>query len=97
MLVPFYETGIHLLHDIVAELVLDERGATGVELAEEGGLSLFPAVLKHSLDDATAVGMGGQAVYLSDKGVEDEPNVLQGDPLDGFLDDMVSILILDAL
>lgn len=55
------------------------------------------AVLEHALDHAAAVGMGGEPNDLALEGIDDELYALGGDPLDGLLDDVVAVLVFDAL
>ena len=60
--------------------------------------SLFLAqVFETSLENATAIRMGGQNVYLASESVNNELNVLSRHTFDSLLDNMVPILILDAL
>jgi hypothetical protein len=54
-------------------------------------------MLQHTLDDAASVRMGGEAMGLSNKGVDYELNVGQRHSLNGLLDYVVSVLVLDAL
>ena len=55
------------------------------------------AVLEHTLYDTTAIGVSSQALDLSGKGMDDKLDVLCWYPLDGLLNDMVAVLVLDTL
>lgn len=54
-------------------------------------------MLEHPLDDAASVWMSGKVVYLTVESIDDELDVLSRHTLDGLLDDVVTILVLDAL
>jgi hypothetical protein len=86
-----------VLSDIVAILVDDELRRARVQLLEEEGLRRLLAVLEHPLHDPAAILMSRQGLDLADEGGHDERDVLGVNPLDRLLDDMVAVLILDAL
>ena len=54
-------------------------------------------VLKDALDDAAAVGVRGELVDLVVEGVNDELRVGNRHRLDDLLNDVVAVLVLDAL
>lgn len=54
------------------------------------------AKLEKALDDAAAVSVAGELMDLADDGGGDETDVFRGDALNGLLDDVVAVLILDA-
>ena len=58
--------------------------------------SMLLAILQHALYDPAAVLVGRQFLHVTGEGVDDELNVFSGYSFEGFLDDMVSVLILDA-
>lgn len=53
-------------------------------------------MLEHSLDYTTTVGMGGKSVDLIIECLDDELYMFGRDPLDSFLDNVISILVFDA-
>ena len=85
-----------MLCHVVAVLVYDECVRAGVKFLEDGSLCLALAVLKHPLDDSTAIRMGRQAMNLTSEGIDDELDMLRWNSLDGFLNYVVAILVLDA-
>jgi len=68
-----------------------------VKLLENAGLIVRFAVLKNSLNDPAAIGMGSKNVHLPPESINDKLQVLCRDTLDGLLNHMVAILIFDAL
>ena len=97
LLVRGVARGEHVLHHVVAVLVRDERLGAGVQVGEHVGAHGVRAVLEHALHDAAAVGVRGQVLHLVRERVDDELDVLEGDALDGLLDDVVAVLVFDAL
>lgn len=87
----------HMLRDVVAVLIHDQGKRASVQLVQDVRPRGLLTMLEHALDDTAAVGMGGQTVDLACKGIDDELDVLLRDAFDGFLDDVIAILILDAL
>lgn len=85
-----------VLYDIVAVLVLDQNQSTGMELFDNLSSGRLRTVFKHSLDDTTPVRVRGEVLYLALHSSVDEGDMLSGNPLDCFLDDMISVLIFDA-
>jgi len=55
------------------------------------------AVFQYPLNDTAAIGMGSENVDLASEGLDDELNMFSRNSFDGFLDDVVSVLILDTL
>lgn len=87
----------HVLSDIVAVLIDDERRRAPVQLLQHGRPGRLFAMFKHALDDAAAVRVRRQRMDLPRERVDDEPNVLRRYPFDGFLDHVVPVLVFDAL
>lgn len=56
----------------------------------------FLAILEASLDDSTSISVNTQMLDLAGEGLENKRYVFGVATLDGLLDDVVSILILDA-
>lgn len=81
---------------IVAILILDQGVQTHVELLQDGGLCRFVAMLKHTLNDTTAIRVSCQALDLAFECLEDELDVVSGHSFDGFLHHVVAVLILHA-
>ena len=60
-------------------------------------LLFFSAMLKHSLNNATAICVTGKLVALSSERFHDKANVLLGDKLDNLLHHMVPVLVTHDL
>ena len=86
-----------MLRDVVTILIDDQCWSTSVEFLQDRRSGGLFAVFEHTLDDTAAIRMSSQALDLSSKGVDDELDVLGGYTFDSFLNDMISILIFDAL
>lgn len=56
----------------------------------------FWTMFQHALNDTAAIRMRGQMLHLATKGIYDEGNMISGDPLDCFLNDMIPVLIFDT-
>ena len=54
------------------------------------------AIFQYPLDDSAAVRMSGENMNLTSESFDDKLNMLSGDTLDGFLHNMVAILIFDT-
>ena len=54
-------------------------------------------MFKHPLNDSTSIWMSCEVVYLTVESINDELNVFGRDPLDGFLNDMIAVLVFDTL
>lgn len=54
-------------------------------------------MFEHALYDTATVRMSSQTLNLSSKGVDDELDVLCRYTLDSFLNDVITVLIFDAL
>lgn len=87
----------YVLRDIVPVLVRYQQGGALMELLQDGRLVVRLAVLQDPLDHPATIRVGGQDVDLASEGINDELYVLGGDPLNGFLDNVIAVLILDAL
>lgn len=57
---------------------------------------IFSTMLKHTLDNSTAIGMGSEIVYLPVKCVDDKLDVLSRNALNSLLNDVITILIFDT-
>jgi hypothetical protein len=68
-----------------------------MKLFQDAGLLMRFAILQNSLNYSAAVRVNRECVYLPLEGFDDESDVLGWDALDGLLDNMVAILVLDAL
>ena len=55
------------------------------------------AMFEHALYDTATVRMSSQALNLSSKGIDDELDVLCRYALDSLLNDVIAVLIFDAL
>lgn len=86
-----------VLSDIVPELVGNEHCRTSMELLEYGDLIVRLAILQDSLDHSAAIRMGCENMNLTAECFDDELDVLRRHTLDGFLYNVVAILILHAL
>lgn len=82
--------------NVVAVLILDEVVGADVEFGEDACLGFLVAVLQHSLDYPTSIWMCRQRVNLSVEGIDNELDMLSWNPLDSLLDNVVSVLVLDA-
>ena len=85
-----------MLSDIVTILIGDQHGSTLVKLLQDRGLILIGAEFKHALNDTASIWMCGKSMDLSLEGLNDELNVLGWNSLDGLLNYVVAILVLDA-
>ena len=85
-----------MLGDVVAILVDNERGSTGVQFLKYRSPGRLFAVFEHPLDNSTTIWMCGQTLHLSDEGIDDKLYVLGWHPLDSFLYDVVTVLVFDA-
>ena len=85
-----------MLSDIVAELINNQRRGAHVQLVEDIGFGWLDAFLQHALDNPTAVGMRREMMNLAGESIDNECDVLSRDSLDGLLNDMIAVLILDA-
>lgn len=54
-------------------------------------------MFEHTLYDTATIGMSSQALDLPGKGIDDKLDVLRGYTLDCLLDDVIAVLIFDAL
>ena len=53
-------------------------------------------MFEHPLDDSGAITMGRESMHLAREGIDDELDVFSRHWFDGFLDDMVAILVTGA-
>ena len=87
----------YMLGHVVAVLVLDKGKSAGVQLSQNRCLGILVAVFQHALDHAASVRMGCQGLHLAVERLDDELDVFGRHPLDRLLDDVVAVLVLDAL
>lgn len=86
-----------MLRNIVSVLISDEHGCALVKFFEDSSLIMWFAVFQNPLDNTATVRMGGKNVNLASECLDDELNMLCWDTLDGFLNHMVTVLVLDTL
>jgi hypothetical protein len=86
-----------MLSYIVAILICDQHRRALMQLLQDCGLIMGFAVFQNSLNNSTAVGVRGENVHLSFEGFDDELNVLSWDTLNGFLHNVIAILIFNTL
>ena len=85
-----------MLGNIIAILVCDEHRSALVQLLEDASLVLGLAVLQNPLNDSASIRVGSENVDLTSESLDDELDVLSWNSLDGFLHNVVSVLILDT-
>lgn len=85
-----------MLRHIIPVLVLNKRIGTDVKFLQERSLCSFVAVLEHSLDHTATVRMGGKSMDLTMECLDDELYMFGRDPLDSFLDYVISVLVFDT-
>lgn len=54
------------------------------------------AIFQYPLNNSAAIRMSGENVNLTSKGLDDKLDMLSGNTLDGFLHNMVAILVFDT-
>lgn len=86
----------HMLSNIIAERVSNQSGHTVVQLCENGLTCRVLAVFQAPLNHAASVGMDTEMLNLASESLEDERDVVGVTTLDGFLNDVISVLVLDA-
>lgn len=86
----------NMLNDIVSVLVLNEVHREAVELIEERVGNMIRTVLKNTLNDTAAVRVSCEGKDLALEGTDNESDSLDWDPLNGLLNDMVSVLVFDT-
>lgn len=86
----------NMLCHVVAERVTDQGGHAVVQLSENCLPCHFLAVLEAALDDSASICMDTQMLNLASESLEDKRYVVGVTTLDGLLNDMISVLILDA-
>lgn len=72
-----------VLSNVVSVLVLDKCGGMRVEFLEYGCLSIFVAVLEHSLDDTAAIRVCGERMDVPVECLDDELDMLRRYAFDG--------------
>lgn len=86
-----------MLDHVVTKLVRNKRGGTDVQFTKDRFTVIFLAMFKHPLDHTAAVGMCRKSVDLALERVDDKLDILRRNPLDSFLDNVVTVLISHAL
>ena len=86
----------NMLCHVVAERVTNQGGHAVVQLSENCLSCHFLAVFEASLNDSASICMDTQMLNLASERLEDERYVFGVATLDGLLDDVVPVLILDA-
>lgn len=86
-----------MLNDVIAVLILNELVGGGVKLLQDALRLLGSAVLENTLDDAATVGMRAQCEHLAGERAYDELQRSRLDAFDALLNDVIPVLILDAL
>lgn len=87
----------NMLNNIIAILVLHEPLRVPVQLVENGRRLLVHAMLQYSLNNSTPVRVRRQMVHLLQHVAHYEIDRARLATLDAFLNNVVSVLILDAL
>ena len=85
-----------MLHHIIAELIDDQGGCRGMYFLKYSPASVLLAVLQHALYNPAAILVGRQLLNVTRERVDDKLYVFRRDSLEGLLDHMISILILDT-
>ena len=67
-----------------------------MELLENSGLIVGFAVFQYPLDNSAAIRMSSKNVDLASEGLDDKLNVLGRNTFDGFLDNVIAILVFHA-
>lgn len=87
----------YMLDDVVAKLVSDQARHALMQFVHDPALSPSITTLKTSLDDAATVWVDAEALNLADESVDDEGDKVRRTVFNGFLDDMIAVLVLHAL
>ena len=85
-----------MLDNIVAILISDERQSALVYLLENASLIAGFTVLQYLLNDSGPIHMCTKNAHLSSKSFDDELDVLHRYSLDGFLHNVIAVLIFDT-
>lgn len=85
-----------MLRHIIPVLILDKRIGTDVKFLQQRSLCSLVTVLEHPLNHTTTVRMSGKSMYLAVECLDDELYMFGRDSLNGFLDHVIPVLILDA-
>lgn len=86
-----------VLHDVVAEGVLNESERVVGDLADQPGLLLATGVVNAALQHAATVAVGTDVDTVASNCIEDELRIERGQLVQALLDDMVAVEILDQL
>lgn len=86
-----------ILHDIVAEWVLNQHKCGVGDLADQPGLLVAGGVVDTTLKDAAAMAVCADIDAVESDRIEDELRVEGGKLVQAFLDNVVTIQILDQL
>lgn len=86
-----------ILHDVVAEWVLDKNESAVGDLADQPSLLLAGGVVDAALKNAAAVAVGTDIDAVDSDGIKDELGVLGRELVQALLDNVVAVEILDEL
>mmetsp|Transcript_21722 Transcript_21722/g.47599 ORF Transcript_21722/g.47599 Transcript_21722/m.47599 type:complete len:265 (-) Transcript_21722:558-1352(-) len=87
----------HMLHHIVSILIRGQLHTTLKDLIQQRRDLHRSAVFDESLDHTAAVAMLGHARCLTKEGIHDETNAIRRKSLNALLNDMVPMLVFNAL
>lgn len=87
----------HMLHDVVAVLVADHVLDAFHQLRHDHGLGRLVAVFEAALDDTAAVRVDAELLHRALERVDDEADRVGRTLLNRLLDDVVAVLVADAL
>jgi hypothetical protein len=85
-----------MLCHVIAEGVTNQGGHAVMQFSKDGLSCHLFAVLEASLNDSASIRMYTQMLNLTSESLENKRNVVSVATLDGLLDDMVSVLVLDT-
>lgn len=85
-----------MLDDVVSKLVGDEGCGARMQLSQDRLPVDLLAVFQHPLDDSTAIRMRSKSVHLPLESINDKLHIVRRNSLDGFLNNVVAILISDT-
>ena len=86
-----------MLDDIVAELIRDEVGRACMEFTKNRFTINFFAVLEHPLDNPATIRVGCKSVHLATERVDDELDIVRRNSLNCLLNNVVTVLVSNAL
>ncbi len=87
----------HMLYHVVAELVFSQRVDFCQDLVQNSTGVVLRPVFQHALDHSAAVGVHAQLTCVVNDRQNNEFNLIARHLLYAFLNNMVAILVVDAL